>query len=126
MKLTVVAAYEASKALAVKSGQELKDFITYVTDALRQIVQALRNALTFEDNFNCQVLTVAVKNSTAQEINTGLRTPKHLICTRSFDSRYPVDSFFWEVNDENRVEVTVGFSGSPGTTAITLTLIAFF
>ncbi len=74
-RLTLNRLLETSKFLATDAGQELNDFIVYVSDLASQTMSALRNGLTFADNMNCLVKTLTLTSGVSQIVDTGGKTP---------------------------------------------------
>ena len=66
MKLTITRVLETAKVLATEAGQQIGDFISYMAEFVDQVVRALRNGLTFKDNFDCEVRLVSLLHNTAQ------------------------------------------------------------
>ena len=128
MKINVTRIFETSRAIATKSGQELKDFIVFVAEALSQIIQALRNNLNFEDNFNAFIISPTVQDGAIQVINTNGKRPTGILWpTSSSNFNYPITSFAWQFNDAGLVQVKVGFAGSPPSgTLIQIKLVILF
>lgn len=117
--------FETSRALATEAGGELKDFIIYFADFSRQIIQALKNGLSFEDNFNAKVVNVSLINDTAQIINTDGNTPVGVIPIRVVSTTVGLDDFSWYFDDDGNFTVKAGFTGSPSDT-ITVRLVILY
>jgi len=124
MKITITRLLETSKALATEAGKQLADPITYLSELAEQTVRSLRNGLTFSDNFDATIATVALKHNTAALVAAS-KSVTGIIPTRTFSSRYPLDSFTWYVDEANRVTVKAGFVGSPAA-AINVSLLILY
>lgn len=124
MKLNITRIFDTAKAFATKSGQELQDFVSYTAEAFTQIIAALRNGLTFEDNINCLVSQPTVMHDVTSVINTNGKRPQHVILTRCPTTSI-CTGFGWQFNDQGQVTVRATFSGSPAT-PVQLTLVILF
>jgi hypothetical protein len=127
MKITLSRVFETSKALASKAGQDLTDFIDFMAQMSEQVLRALRNNLTFEDNMRCITQRVNVKNGELQIINIGNRSPNKIMLTRVYSSIHAVDSFLWFINNSNQLVVRCGFTDNPNTdNRIDIDLLIFY
>ncbi len=124
-KLNVSTLFETSKALATDAGKQLGDFITWNADAARQIISALRNNLTFRDNFNCVVRNVSLSDGVDQPINTDGRQPSGIIPVRVVSSSISLDSFGWYINDANETVARATFTPAPSGTIPVILVILF-
>lgn len=123
-KINLTRIFETSRALATKPGQELQDFITYVAEAFTQIIAALRNALTLEDNFNCKTLSTTILHNTVQVISTDGKPPRRIqIDCQS--TTYVCSGFGWQFNNAGQVTVKALFDGAP-MTAVQIGLVIYF
>ena len=116
MKITVTGLLEASKYLATEVGQQIPDFFTYMAELVDNTVRALRNGLTFADNFDCTPKQLAVTHNTAQVIEL----PKGKVATgilplRLVSTDYGIDSFAWYYDERGRLTVKVGITSAPAT-----------
>ena len=125
MKITLSRIFETSKALATKPGQELQDFINFVGEMSEQILRALRNGITFEDNVRCQTPTVSLVHNTEQIVNTNGKVPKRVIVTRVISTQYALDAWLWFLDSQGRLVVKVKFSDAP-TGLIDVDLLIFY
>ena len=125
MKITLSRIFETSKALATAPGQELQDFINFVAEMSEQVLRALRNGLTFEDNLRCQTPRLSLKHGTEQVVNTQGKVPKRVMVTRVYSTQYGFDSFIWYVDNNNQLTVKIGFTGSP-TASLDVDLLIFY
>lgn len=125
MKLSISKLLETSRFLTTKAGAELRDFIVYVAEFSEQVLRALRNGLTFDDNFNAKAVVVELADATAQIVDTAGKNPTGIIPLRVFSSTYRIASFGWYINADGKTVVTAGFTGSPSD-KINVTLVIFF
>jgi hypothetical protein len=126
-KITIARLLETAKFLATKSGQELADFITYVSDLSEQVLRTLNSNVTIRDNLSAKMATISLKNDTEQVINTDGKIPVWVAPMRVVSNVYGVDDFHWWVNQEGEVVVRIGFTGAPSAgVAYDVSLVIFF
>jgi hypothetical protein len=90
--------------------------LDYMSRFVAQVVPALKNGLTFADNFNCKVATVTLRNNVAQK----LKVDKPVIgvfVIRVGSTTYGFTSLTWYYDSSGSLTVKVGFSGSPSADA---------
>lgn len=112
MKITITRLLETSKYLATEVGQQIPDFFSYMGDLVDNTVRALRNGLTFLDNFDCTVITVAVVHNTPQVVSVP-KTAVGILTLRLVSTSYGIDSFAWYYDERGRLSVKVGITGAP-------------
>ncbi len=112
MKINVTRIFETSRALATKSGQELQDFVEFVSGAFAQVILALRNNLTFEDNFLCLTQQITLFHNQVQIINTNGKTPKRIMATARSTTQI-LTGFGWTIGDNGETQIKATFDGSP-------------
>lgn len=117
--------FDTAKAKATKSGQELLDFVVYTSEALSQIIAAVRNNLSFPDNFNCIISEVDLKHNTEQQINTNGKKPTDIIITRTFSLTNVNTGFGWQFNGSGQLTVKALFDGAP-TNTVKVRLVIMF
>ena len=98
--------------------------IAYLADFVSQISQMVRNALTFEDNFDCQV-KIASLTHTVEQVVSSNKIVKGIIVTRVFSTTIGVDSITWYYNGSAQLIVNATFSSDPGE-ALDVTMILLF
>lgn len=125
-KLKISRLIEVAKFLTTKSGQELQDFITYVADLAEQVVRALRNGLTFSDNFDAAFRTASLVSGVASTLNVGDRRPVGIIPMQVVSTAYGLDSLTWYVDGSGNTKVQVGFTGSPGTAQVSVVFLIVY
>lgn len=130
MKITISRLFESRivlEALAKAKLGALNDFVTYLSDLAEQMIRALRNGLTFEDNLDCEVRSISLKHAVAQKVTIRKqnRRAKHVIPTRTIPSANPILSFAWSLDVEDRVVMQATFAGSPSDTVDVTVLILF-
>lgn len=124
-KINITRIFDTARALGTKPGQELNDFVSYTAEAFSQIIAAMRNALTFADNFNCIVVEPEVLHAQAQVLNVNGKSPTDILLTRTFSFTNPVQNFTWGYNASGQIVILTNFVGSP-TTAIRIRLVVLF
>lgn len=96
--------------IATEAGSQLEELITFVNDLANQTISALRNGLTFRDNFNCIIQQADLKHDTASVINTNGKRPSGVMLLRVVSQQYGSDSLGWFINEQNQTIVTVKYS----------------
>lgn len=124
-KLSISRLLETSKLLSTKAGQELQEALTYLNDLADQVLRALRQGLTFEDNFKCKVVTVTLQNDVEQVVFSDQQQIFGVLPIRAISTQYGIASSLWFKNNNNELVVKIGFSGSP-TAAVSVVLIILY
>ena len=124
-KISVTRLLETAKLLATEAGSQLAELIDYTNNTFEQIIRALRNNLSFADNFNAKVATVELTHNVNQVINADGKTPTGILPSRVFSTTTGIDSFAWYVSDKGEVNAKATFTGAP-TTAQKVVLIILF
>lgn len=113
-KISISRIFETSRALATKSGQELSDVVGFVADLGEQSLRALRNGLTYADNFDCEPKQVALRTGVATVISViGQKPVREVRVRRFFDTRYALDSWIWYVSGTGELTVKATFTSTP-------------
>ncbi len=114
MKITVTRLLEATKYLATQFGQEAPDFFSYMSEFVDNCVRALRNGLTFADNFDATIKPLTLTHNTAQVITlaTG-KTAVGILPLRVVSTTTGLDSLAWYYDQQNRLTVKAAFTGAP-------------
>lgn len=113
-KISISRIFETSRALATKSGQELADVVGFVADLGEQSLRALRNGLTYGDNFDCEPKLVYLRNDFATVVSVQATKPvKEVRIRRFLDTRYPLTSWIWYTNATGNLTVKATFGSSP-------------
>src|SRR5882672_9784063 len=115
MQLTISRVVEIAKLLTTKAGQELTDFLQYMSGFCEQVLRALRNGITFKDNVDCLISTVSLTHATAQVINTGVKQPMGIIPLRVISTEFSIDTLTWYIDGDGQVNVKVTFLTTPTT-----------
>ncbi len=124
MKITLTRVLETSKVLATDIGQKIPDFFNYMAEFVEQVVRALRNGLTFQDNFDCSVRTVSLQHNIPQVVSAD-RKVSGMIPLRVMSQSLMLDDFGWYYDQQNRLTVKVAFDSDPASTIDVMILILF-
>lgn len=124
MKLTITRVFETAKTLATEAGQQLSDHINYVAEFVDQVVRALRNGLTFRDNFDCQIKIVSLRHDVDQIVSAD-RTVTGIIPLRAIRQNLTISEFGWWYDDNGRLTVRAAFDADPGN-IVDVTLVMLF
>lgn len=125
-KLQISKVLETSKLLATQAGQQLSELITFTNDMSEQVVRALRQGLTFDDNFKALSATISVTHNTEQIVETNNRTPVYVLPARVVSSTVGIDAFTWFIDNSNRLVVKVGFTSPAPTAPLNVAILIFF
>lgn len=127
MNISIAKLVEVSKFLATEAGGELREFIEYMGGMSEQVIRALKNGLTFRDNFDAEVLEVELTSGTAQIVGNKKTTvkPSGVLVQRVISSLYSLDAFLWYLDGQNKLTVKATFTGSP-TDKVTVSLIVLY
>lgn len=118
-KLSIQRLMEVSKLLATDAGQQLQDALTFLNDVSDQVLRALRNGLTFRDNFNCQIAEAELSHDVESLVNTGSNRAVGIIPLRvsmsnnSGSTKSAVSALVWYINNQGKLTVKVSFSDAP-------------
>lgn len=127
MKLSIPKLLDTSKLLATQAGQQLQDLIYYVAMTLSQVIQSLRNGITYRDNFDCLIQTVSLTDNTAQVINRGTsnKTVTGVVPQQVISTTVAMTSMVWYINSSGSLVVIPHFLGSPTTSVNVVLRIEF-
>lgn len=124
MKLTITRVFETAKILASETGQQISDMVNYLAEFVDQVVRALRNGLTFADNFDCQIKTVSLTHDVAQIVSSD-RKVTGMIPIRCIRQDLMLAEFGWYYDDNGRLTVKASFDADPGN-AVDVQLVMLF
>jgi hypothetical protein len=124
-KLSISRLLETSKMLSTKAGQELQEALQYLNDLADQTLRALRQGLTYNDNFKCEIMTATLKHNVEQKINYNGQQISEVRVQRTISTQYGYDSMLWYRNNSNELIVKVGFTGAPTGTVDTVLIIFY-
>jgi hypothetical protein len=112
-KLSIQRLLEVSKLLATDAGKQLEEALTFLNDVSDQVLRALRNGLTFQDNFNCLVTEATLKHDTETQISTSGKRPSGVIPLRVLSTTSGIDATTWFLNNQGQLTVKIKFSDAP-------------
>lgn len=115
-KITISRLFEVSAYLQTEAGSQLKDALTYLSEFVEVTVRALRNGLTFQDNFAATLRNVSLVSGTETVVlpNTEKRRVTMIMVRQVIDdTNYIVSGFGWRYNAAGDVVVTADFKGTP-------------
>lgn len=125
MKVNVTSIVDTGRSKATDAGKQLSDFVDFTSEALKQIITAMRNNLSFGDNVACVIVEPELVHNTVTIINTQGKTPTDIILTRSYSVTYVNTGFSWQFNDSSQVIVKALFDGAPSS-PIKVRLVIFY
>lgn len=124
MKLSVPRLFDAARLLSTKAGQELSELINFSQYAFEQLIRALRNGLTFEDNFNAKMVTVTLRHNREQSLNvSGTITGIIPLRVISFAGLDQITKFGWYITSSGSPSIKIDFSSADATRDVTVTLV---
>ena len=123
-KITLTRLLETAQLLATEAGQQLAQFITYMSEHVEQTTRALQGGLSFADNFACERKIVSLKHNVAQLVSAK-KPVEDILATRVFSSVHGLDSFAWYYDSGGRLTVKATFTGAPSG-SLDVRLVLFF
>lgn len=129
-KISIARIYDLSKVLLTKAGAELEEPFRYLSEFAENALRALRNGLTFEDNFNAEVKQVR----TRQNLETVVAVNPRKRVSRVYVDRvikpiahYQVEAFGWKYNETGQLVIKVALSGEiPASLDVEISLVIHF
>lgn len=109
-KITISRLFEVSKILKTEAGKQLSDLINYTSELAEQVLRALRNGLTFEDNFNSKILTISATHNTLIKVYISDKIPTGILIRRILSSSVMVDAFNWHIDDNGTLNLKILFN----------------
>lgn len=88
MKLNVGKSFELSKTLTTESGAELEEPLAYLSELSEQVLRALRNQLTFGDNFSAITKQTSLRHNVPTVIEVGNKRPNQVLAMSVRSTRY--------------------------------------
>lgn len=124
MKITVTRILDISKALTTDLGKQIPEFFNYMAEFVEQNIRALRNGLTFADNFDCEVKNISVLHDSPQIVSAS-KTVSGVLVTRVFSQTYLIDQVLWYYDDQGRLTIRIKFDSNPGQ-ALSIAVVLLF
>ena len=112
-KLSIQRLLEVSKLLATDAGKQLEEALTFLNDVSDQVLRALRNGLTFQDNFNAALSEVTVKHDVETQVSTSGKRPSGVIPLRVLSTTSGIDGITWYLNNQGILTVKIKFTDAP-------------
>ena len=114
-RITISRLIETSRFLATKAGQELSEFITYMSDVSEQTIRAFRNSLTFEENFRCFVKVATITTNVPYSIDVDGKAVSGVFVVKLSSGATGYSSFSWTIDTKGMLQITLTLVG--GTSA---------
>ena len=125
MKLNIPRIFEKSKLLTTEVGQQITDFVDFMTDFSEQTVRAFRNQLTIADNMDAIISEISVAHEVETTVYTGGKIPMGVQVLKVSNKDYAVSAFRWYVDDSNQTKIWVSMTPAP-TINVTVKLVIYF
>ena len=125
MKLNIPRIFEKSKLLTTEVGQQISDFVDFMTDFSEQTVRAFRNQLTIADNMDAIISEIGVAHEVETIVYTGGKIPMGVQVLKVSNKDYAVSAFRWYVDDSNQTRIWVSMTPAP-TVNVTVKLVIYF
>lgn len=115
MKLSVSKLLDTSKLLTSQAGQQLQELINYTSQTFSQVISALRNGLSYQDNFDCLIQRVSLTHNTSQVINRGPLTKSVIgvVPMQTISTTTCVTALVWYMDSGNNLVVVPQLLGAP-------------
>lgn len=110
--------------MATEAGNQLKDLVGYTAEMAENVARLLRNGLTFNDNFSCDVREVSAKHN-EETVISGSKPVVGVIPVRVLSTSIGLDSFAWWYDERGRLTIKAGFTSAP-TAAQKMTIVLLF
>lgn len=113
-KITISRIFETTKALATQAGNDLNEFVTFSAQFAEITIRALRNGLTADDNFDCEIKTLKLTQGSVTEVNVGKRRPREIRQRRLLNTAYMLSRpIAWGFTAKGNVYVSAEFTPTP-------------
>lgn len=124
MKLTLTRLLDTGRILATEPGQQLAFFFSYLAEFVEQTIRALRNGLTFSDNFACEIKRVTLTSGEAQTI-TASRQVTGAVVMRVVSQTSYLTGFNYYYDTRGELTVIAEFSSGASTSHDVVILLLF-
>lgn len=125
MKLSIARLFDVASIAQSKSAQELQPFINHVNTLTDQVVSALANQLTFNDNFRCDELTAELVHEKTVPVKVKTTSIKGVISQRVLHATDALRSLAWTTTQAGQLNLTAEFKEAT-TVARTVSLVVFY
>lgn len=120
-RLSVTRLLDTAKLLATTAGSQLTDLIEYTNNTFSEVIRALRNGLTFRDNFDAFEREFSLKHDTEGPVFTNSRTPRGIFVMQVVSGMY-AGQVAWRIDERAQVLVKPTFSPTPAAGSETQTV----
>lgn len=125
MKITISRIFETTKALATDAGNQLQDFIQFQAQFAEIALRSLRNGLTYADNMDCTIKTIAFQDNTPLTLVLD-KKPTEIRIRKVLNSTYSLSKpIKWYFNNQGNPEITLNFTPTP-TAPISVEIIILY
>jgi len=115
MKIKLSSVLDLSRYLTTPAGQSLKDVLQYLSMLAQEVITALSNNLSYEDNFSCEIKRVVITNNVQTRVLSSKALPvKEIRVRRIYDNNYyVVSSFGWTYDVSGNLSILLNLAGAP-------------
>lgn len=126
MKPSIPRLFDAARLLATQAGQQMAELIQFCQFAFEQLIRALQNNLSFEDNFRCQVLTLTLRHQVTTKVAlngtaTGIIVTRVFPTTKSFEQMSNLPEMHFD--SSGSMLLTASFVSADPTRDINVTVV---
>lgn len=125
MRISFAQLFDVALLAGSKIAQDITPFIDFCNKGFDEIVRALKNQLTFADNFKCQIIEAKLKHGEQAKLKLKEANVFGVIPVRTNVSTNSVASLNFSVDQEQQLLVTPGFAVATNV-EYTVTLVVLF
>ena len=125
MKLTISSIFDFATVATSKAAQELTTFIDFVNRLTDEVVKALRNRLTFADNFQGQQVVVELVHGVESKIAIDRPQVLGVLHLKTSSTADVLTSMVTSVNQEGQLVILPNFKLA-SSTKLNVTLFILF
>lgn len=119
--------FDSARLLATDTGQQISELIDAYTVFQEAIIRALRNNLTFRDNFNADVTTLTLMHNKEQVVSTnGTVVGVFPIKVSQTSTLEMISSFGFSINSSGNLVVKAKFDSASATQNYSVTLVILY
>jgi len=119
--------FDSARLLSTEVGQQISELIDAYSVFTEAIIRALRNNLTFKDNFKCSEVTLNLRHNTEQIVETsGNVLGVFPIKVGQSQILEMVSSFGFSINSAGRLVVKAKFDSAVAGQDYSVTLIVLY
>lgn len=125
MKITASKLFDTDlvvKALEAAKVTGLQDFISNLSEISDQVIRALKNKISLQDNIDCSEKEIALFGDIPLNIANPIdgRRVRHILVSRTRDVANPVTTFAWQYTAKGEIELNVAFKTFKSKNTVTL------